>query len=84
MNKILVDVFCPAISKRFDLLADDRIKGQKLKEIITEQIKSITGYDNLFSYSDDIVLICDSKGCIDPALSISEQDINNGDTIMVV
>ncbi|MCC8070062.1 MAG: hypothetical protein LIO71_09990 [Ruminococcus sp.] len=84
MNKILVEIFCPSVSKNYDFWIPKKMNVQKAILIIMEEIKSHEENDNLFTNPNDIMLLSKTDGCLNKSLTFENQGVKSGDTLVII
>ncbi|MBP3620553.1 MAG: hypothetical protein J6J16_02190 [Lachnospiraceae bacterium] len=84
MDKILIDVKCPATSKSYDFWVSKKLKihdgKMKMIEAISgsEKCEDILDVNNLFLYTEN------ENGLIDEYQTFEHAGIKSGDTIMLI
>ncbi len=83
MNKILVDVFLPAVNRSFDIYIPDSIRFHEVISMINKAVSSLC--DGRFIPSDDTVLCDRNTGVIfDINLNSNELCLHNGSKLMLI
>lgn len=84
MNKILIEVYCPSISKSFDFWLPKKIVIQKAILLILEEIKSYEKNNILFSNPKDILLFSKDIGYLNKSLTFENAGVKSGDTLIIL
>lgn len=84
MNKILVEIFCPSISKSFDFWLPKKMNVKRAISLIVEEIKSYENNATLFSNAEEVLLFSNEAGYLDKSNTFENLGINSGDTLIIV
>jgi len=85
MEKIFIEVKCPAISESFEFRISKKLSvGDGLKKIVSE-IRLFCGNDEMFPDEDSVELFGSRKnGVLNRNMSFSENGVRSGDQLMIL
>lgn len=85
MEKIFIEVKCPAISESFEFRISKKLSvGEGLKKIISE-IRLFCGNDEIFPDEDHVELFSDRiNGVLNRTMSFPENGVRSGDQLMIL
>lgn len=83
MNKMIVEVKCPATSKSYDFRISKKLSAAEGKEKILDEIRTFESNSGLMP--QDVSLFCAGTGKIlNGELTFSENGVKSGDTLMII
>lgn len=85
MEKIFIEVKCPAISESFEFRISKKLSvGDGLKKIVSE-IRLFCGNDEMFPDEDSVELFGSrTNGVLNRNMSFSENGVRSGDQLMIL
>lgn len=85
MEKIFIEVKCPAISESFEFRISKKLSvGEGLKKIVSE-IRLFCGNDGMFPDEDSVELFGSrTNGVLNRNMSFSENGVRSGDQLMIL
>ena len=85
MNKILVEIKCPATSASYDFWVSKRMKLGEAKKKIIAQICAYEKNDELFEDESQVLLLHDSRQIfVETGETVQHAKIKSGDCIYIV
>lgn len=84
MNKILIEIICPSLSRRWDFWA---AVDAKISQIMLTIISEICEYENnsdVFSGFDSINLYDKNGMILNPDFTLRENGVHSGDSLMII
>lgn len=85
MDKILLEILCPATSKRYDFWVSKRMCVGKVKNKILSEIREFEKNDSIFQDEDQIVLFRENGDILNHEnITMSHSGINSGECLMLI
>lgn len=84
MNKILVEINCPAAGRRYDFWLAKKLTVENAIDKLVFEIKHYENNSSLFFNIRDVVLCSSKKGVLDRKVTLEQADIKSGDTLMLI
>lgn len=84
MNKLLLEVVCPATGKHYDFWIAKKLR---ISEVIVKLCYEISHKENnptLFGDTDTIILLSTKTGALDLRFTLSAAGVCSGDTVILV
>lgn len=85
MEKIIVEIRCPALSKSYEFRISKRLSvGEGMEKIISE-IRGIEQNEMIFSKDTSLSLFCKRLNCIlNTGMTFAENGVKSGDILMII
>lgn len=85
MDKILLEVDCPATSKKYDFWVSKQLKVGKAAEKILQEIRGYEKNELLFGTGEDTLLYqCRTRQVPPYQLTMEQAGIRSGDRLLVI
>lgn len=85
MDKILIEVACPATSKKYDFWVSKKLPVGKVQEKLIQEIRGFEKSNALFCDGDDIFLYsCSGQQVLAQGLTVEQAGIRSGDCLMML
>lgn len=83
MNKILVEVFVPAVGKSFDVFISLESHMEDVRKLLCQSVNNLAQGNY---YADDDTVVCDAESGIifNVNMSIYELGLKNGSRLMLI
>lgn len=83
MNKVLIEIYVPAIYEYFDIFAPIDVPVKDLQKIIADGITEITNEKYIASGNEQLCLK-EPAGLLNPSLTLQDYDIKDGTQICLI
>lgn len=81
--KILVNVYVPAIGKKYDILIPDFLRAKTVASLVASAVESLS--DNLYvSSGEECLCSADKNIRLSPHVSLEKYGIQNGDHLVLM
>lgn len=84
IDKILIEVLCPSVSRRWDFRIPTRMKLSDVKEQMIADIQLYEGSDIIFSNPESVFLMNSDGEVLNGEFTAEESGIDSGDVIMII
>lgn len=85
MDKVLVEISCPAISKKYDFWISKKLSMSQVKQKLIHEICSYEKNDDLFLEADKVILYFkDKKSIVSENGTVEEVGITSGTCILMI
>lgn len=85
MEKIIVEIICPALSKSYEFRISKRLSVSEGLEKIISEIQGIEQNEMIFSKDAVLSLFCKRLNCIlNTDMTFAENGVKSGDTLMII
>ena len=82
MNKLLIEVYVPSISKLYDVLIPCGVKVRELTILIAGAVEKLS--DGLFASNDAVLCDGNSGAILNINLSAEDMKLQNGSRLMLI
>ena len=83
MNRVLIELFVPAINDHFDIFAPSDVPIEKLNGIIANGVAEITNGIYVVSGQEHVCLR-EPRGVLDPALTLQDYGVTDGTPLYLI
>lgn len=83
MKKYIVEIYCPAIGKEYDMLLPMNLTVSEIKRLIVNNIEILEG-NQIFEYSDVSLYYDNNKEIINDKTIVKETKIKNGEKLIII
>jgi hypothetical protein len=84
MNKILVEISCPAAGRHYDFWLAKKLTVENAIEKLVFEIKHYENNSSLFFNIRDVVLCSSTLGVLDRKVTLEKANVQSGDTLMLI
>lgn len=85
MEKIIVEIICPAVSKSYDFRISKRLSVSEGIAKIAEEIREAEHNKGMFQNKETISMFhANSKTVLNSDMSFSENGVKSGDVLMII
>lgn len=85
MKQLLINVFCPPVSKSYDFWIPPKMQVGTAIELLCDDICQFEGNDSLFANREEL-LLCSylEKKALPPELTLAQAGVKSGDRLALV
>ena len=85
MDKILLEIVCPATSKHYDFWISKKMKIGVAKNKIISEIREYEKNESLFETENKVMLFCENEKVLqDENRTVEQSGVQSGDCLMLI
>lgn len=84
MNKILIEIICPSLSRRWDFWAAVDVETSKVAATMISEICEYENDADIFKGFERIDLYNKSGMILNPEFTLRENGVHSGDSVMII
>ena len=85
MDKILLEIVCPATSKHYDFWISKQMKISVAKSKIISEIREYEKNEGLFGDESKVMLFCENEKVLqDENRTVEQSGVQSGDCLMLI
>ena len=85
MDKILLEISCPATSKKYDFWVSKQMNIARVKKKMMSEIREYEKNDMIFNEEDRVMLFCEKGSALqNESASLEQSGVRSGDCLMLV
>lgn len=85
MDKILLEISCPATSKKYDFWVSKQMNIARVKKKMMSEIREYEKNDMIFNEEDRVMLFCEKGFALqNESASLEQSGVRSGDCLMLV
>ncbi len=85
MDKILLEISCPATSKKYDFWVSKQMNIARVKKKMMSEIREYEKNDMIFNEEDRVMLFCEKGIALqNESASLEQSGVRSGDCLMLV
>ena len=85
MDKILLEISCPATSKKYDFWVSKQMNIARVKKKMMSEIREYEKNDMIFNEEERVMLFCEKGFALqNESASLEQSGVRSGDCLMLV